>query len=175
MRDTFILGFKLLLITLVAGLALGFTNEVTKGPIAEEALRKAEEARRTVLPAAEAFERLEQPDGVDSAYVGLKGGDKAGYTATVTVKGYGGPIEVTVGMDLNGVVTGVNVGGSGFAETAGLGAKTKEPWFTEQFSGVEPPVVLGENVDAITAATISSRAVASGVNAAAEYMLSLIG
>ena len=64
---------------------------------------------------------------------------------------------------IHGTVTGISVGGSGFSETPGLGAKAKDAAFTDQFSGKKTPVKLGDTdgedtVDAITAATISSRA-----------------
>ena len=85
----------------------------------------------------------------------------------MTVTGFGGPIEVTVGVDTHGTVTGLSVGGSSFAETAGLGAKAKEPAFTDQFVGKTAPLTLKVDVDAISGATITSRAVTDGVNTAA--------
>lgn len=74
----------------------------------------------------------------------------------VTVKGYGGEIEIVVGVDNDGVITGINVGGANFSETAGLGAKTKEPAFTEQFKGLSAPLTLKGNVDSVSGASVSS-------------------
>ena len=79
-----------------------------------------------------------------------------------------------VGMDSSGVITGINVGGSNFSETAGLGAKVKNDDFKDQFKGLMPPVILNEDVDAVTAATISSRAVTDAVNKACDYLEGLL-
>ena len=164
------------LIALVAGLLLGFTNELTAPVIAQQTLIKDEEARRAVLPQAEAFEPLDVAEdaGLDSCYQGLVGEAAVGYVAQVTVKGYGGEIQVTVGMDTAGIITGISVGGSNFSETMGLGAKTRDAAFTDQFAGLDAPIALGTDVDAVTNATISSTAVVSGVNIACEYIQTLL-
>ncbi|MEG1560166.1 MAG: RnfABCDGE type electron transport complex subunit G [Clostridia bacterium] len=176
MREVWKLGLKLLIITVVAGLALGFTNEITKAAIEKQAIAAEEAARKTILPDASEFEKIETvPDGIDNVYVGKINGEPVGYIAQITVKGYGGLIEVMVGMDNKGVITGINVGGGKFAETAGLGARSKEPKFMNQFIGLTPPAVLKENVDAISAATITSTAVVNAVNTASEYIKTLLG
>ena len=97
-----------------------------------------------------------------------------GYVAQATVSGFGGPIEIHVGMDLNKTITGVNVGGSKFAETPGLGAKAKDAEFQAQFTGLTIPTQLGKGVDAITGATITSGAVCSGVNKGGYFIQDLI-
>ena len=167
MRNLLKLGFKLFLIAAVAGLALGVTNAVTAGPIAEQQIAEANAARLKVLPEAVDFEEIDAADGLDEVYKGYdEAGTLLGATGKITVNGFGGPVEVTVGLGLDGVITGVNVGGSNFKETAGLGAKAKEPWFGEQYIGLSSPVALKKNggqVDAITSATITSDAVTQGV------------
>ena len=170
MRRIIVLGLKLFVIAAVAGLALGLTNMVTSKAIAEQAVAAADAARRAVLPGAETFTELTSPEGLENAYAGYDAaGALVGKTATIVTKGYGGEIEITVGTDANGVVTGVSVGGSSFAETAGLGARAKEAWFGEQFIGKVSPIALtkdGGEIDAITSATITSRAVTTAVNTA---------
>ena len=104
---------------------------------------------------------------------GLANGETKGYTAQVTVKGYGGEIEIVVGVDNDGVITGINVGGANFSETAGLGAKTKEPAFTEQFKGLSAPLTLKGNVDSVSGASVSSGAIVNGVNAVLDYVAGL--
>ena len=167
MRKIMTLGLKLFLIAAVAGLALGLTNMVTAGAIEEQQIKAAEAARKAVLPAAETFTEATAPEGMKDAYVGYDAsGAPAGKTGTIVTKGYGGEIEITVGIDNNGTVTGVSVGGSSFAETAGLGARAKEPWFMEQFIGKVSPIAIakdGGEIDAITSATITSRAVTKAV------------
>ena len=162
----------LLLICVVVGGALGVVNGLTEGPIAQQAVEAANAARFASFPEADSFEELAlgQDSGVDSCFVAMKDGQQIGYVAQVTVTGFGGPVEIHVGMDLEQTITGINVGGSGFAETPGLGAKAKEPEFMEQFAGLTIPTQVGSGVDAITGATITSRAVCVGVNAALEVV-----
>ena len=172
----------LCIIALVAGGLLGATNLITHERIAQQEALAAEAARIAVMPLADSFDQMELtgtvsfPDlngaNVDYCYEALKGSEPVGHVLQVTVKGYGGDIAVTVGLDASGAVTGINVGGSNFAETAGLGAKTKEPAFTAQFTGMQPPIAVtkdGGEVDSVTGATKSSRAVSNAVNAASEY------
>ncbi len=168
MHKILVLGLKLFVIAAVAGLALGVTNQVTAGPIREQEARAADAARRAVLPSAETFAPLDAPEELKAAFAGYdETGALTGMTGTIVAKGYGGDIEITVGVDLTGAVTGVSVGGSAFAETAGLGARAKEPGFGKRFVGKAPPIKLikdGGDVDAITSATITSRAVTDAVN-----------
>ena len=174
----------LTIIAVVAALCLAVTNEVTKDVIARQAEEEAEAARKALVPEADSFEPLEA-ENVDSLYRGVKAGEAVGYVAQVTVTGFGGPVEVTVGTKAGeAVLTGIKVGGSGFSETAGLGAKSKEPQFMDQFAGVKAPVMLSDDVendtdaqeiDAITAATITSSAVVRGVNQAVDAIAPYAG
>ncbi|NLD22260.1 MAG: FMN-binding protein [Bacteroidales bacterium] len=91
----------------------------------------------------------------------------------VTVKGYGGDINMTVGVDIKGHITGVKIGSHN--ETPGLGAKASEPEFISQFGEVtinDKLVIVKQNkkaaneIQAISGATISTKAVTEGVSAA---------
>ena len=100
----------LCVIALVAGTALGITNALTAEPIKEQARIAAENARAQVLPAAASFEEVTVADGaaVDNCYRGVDAsGNAVGYVAQVTVQGFGGPIEVTVGVDAEGKLAGI--------------------------------------------------------------------
>ncbi len=168
----------LCIIALVAGAALGMTNALTIEEIDRQAVAAAELARKAVLADAEEFTRLDLAEGaaVDNCYQAKKGGELVGHVTQVTVKGYGGPIEVTVGFNAAGEITGMMCGGSGFSETPGLGAKVKEEAFYSQFTGMAAPVELTKNggeVDSVTAASISSGAVCRAVNIAADYVAGL--
>ena len=167
---------RLAIICVAVGGMLGIVNSITKGPIAQRAVEAANASRYACFPGADAFEELElsEGSGVDGCYAAMQGGSQIGYVTQVTVTGFGGPVEIHVGMDLEGTITGISVGGSGFAETPGLGAKSKEPAFTDQFAGLTIPVQVGNNVDAITGATITSGAVCSGVNKAGYFVRDLI-
>lgn len=175
----------LLLITLAAGLALGGTYTLTKDAIAAQAAQAAENARRSALPEADSFEPLTLSEGaaVDWCYAGMQGGAVIGYVCQATVQGFGGPLEVIAGVNLEQKITGVSVGGSAFAETAGLGAKAKEPAFANQFADKQAPLTVvktgetanGQTVDAITSATITSRAATGAVNQIAAFVGALTG
>ncbi|MBQ9943336.1 MAG: FMN-binding protein [Clostridia bacterium] len=122
--------------------------------------------------------------GMDWCYEGIKDGQVVGYVAQTNVKGFGGKVEVIVGVNRDQQITGISVGGANFSETAGLGAKAKEAGFTNQFIGKDATESIGvikagnpkgdNDVDAITAATITSSAVAGGVNSIAAYSSGLI-
>ena len=188
MKKSYAAWAVLLAITLIASLALGLTNAVTKDTIAEQEKQKAEVVRQTLVAGADAFAQLEAPEAdstprILEVYEGSKGSDAAGYVVTVLNKGFGGEIEVTAGFDTSAVLTGISVGGANFSETAGLGAKSKDAAFTDQFKGKQTPLRVikaggtpAENtVDAITAATITSNAVTNAVNMAGEYIREALG
>ena len=167
----------LMIICVIIGAALAFVNELTAGPIAQQAIEAANAARRSGFPAADSFDEitLSADSGVDSCYAAMADGQLLGYVVQVTVSGFGGPMEITVGMDLEQNISGINVGGDDFSETPGLGAKAKDPDFTNQFTGLTIPTQLGsDGLDAITGATITSGAVSSGVNKGGYFILDLI-
>ncbi len=155
----------LCIIALVAGLALAATNMVTSGPIQDQSQRATREARTAVFPEATDFTEMAMAEDtvLDSIFEAKLNNETIGYVLQNTVSGYGGPIEIIIGIDLQGVVTGLSVGGSKFAETAGLGTKVKEPAFTGQFVGLAEMPVINGNVDTISGATISSSAVINGI------------
>ncbi len=167
----------LCLITVVAGLALSLTNLVTAGPIAEQKLLASNAARIAVFPDADGFTELTvtEADGVDSAYTATRGGQSVGTVLQTTVQGYGGPIEIVMGIDAQGAITGLSVGGSAFAETAGLGTRTRDPEFTDQFIGMREVPKLKQNIDGVSGATISSGAVTAGAGRLYQYWQTLNG
>lgn len=174
----------LAVITLIAGLVLGATYMLTKDPIAAQESRKAEMARAAVMPEADAFRLLDAAgdDAVDWVYEALRDGARVGYVAQGTGRGFGGEIEVIVGLRADGEITGISVGGANFSETAGLGAKAKEAAFTGGFFGKRAPLTVvkaGEarsesTVDAITSATITSKAVNDTVTRVSEAVRALV-
>jgi Na+-translocating ferredoxin:NAD+ oxidoreductase subunit G len=155
----------LFIITLIAGLALAATNMVTAGPIEEQRVKAVLAARSAVFPVADSFEEvaLDANSSFDSIVEAKSGTDLIGYVIQLTVSGYAGPIVIILGVDTEGMITGLSVGGSKFAETAGLGTRVKLPSFTDQFVGLAETPTLNGNVDTISGATISSSAVINGV------------
>ncbi len=162
-------------ITIVAALSLAVTNEVTKAPIAQQAVLAEEKARLLVVPGAETFAEIALEGGEVLYEAKAPDGTTLGFVGKSERGGYGGPVEVIAGISPEGMVTGVNVGGSNFSETPGLGARARDAAFTDQFTGKKSPVRLGDSaqdnmVDALTAATITSSAVVAGVNEIAKQV-----
>ena len=155
----------LCIISLIAAVVLAATNMITKGPIAEHQAEELRASLRTVLPADD-YEAVTVPEGysVTGLYEAKTGGETMGWCVTASAVGYGGDVAVTLGVDQNGVVTGCVVGDLNFAETAGYGARAKEPAFQEQFKGID--VVAGGSFDALSGATMTSDAVRKASNSA---------
>lgn len=169
-QDWLILGA----IAVIAALLLAGTNLITKDRIAEQALLAQHASRLVALPGAAGFEEVaEEAEGIDNCYLGKAAdGSVLGYVTQTTVKGYGGEIEVMVGVDANGVITGLTAGGSNFSETAGVGTRVQEEAFTGTFIGLSATPVAGDNVETLSGATVSSKAVIGGAAAAYDHAVS---
>ncbi|HXL04478.1 MAG: RnfABCDGE type electron transport complex subunit G [Firmicutes bacterium] len=184
MREVLRLGVVLLVICAVAGAVLAFVNGITKDRIAAQATIRLEQALRDVVPEAVEFqddtERLlevksevsEEKPGfaiVDKMYRGYLAGEVVGLAFMCSPSGYGGPLETVVGVSSDGKVSGISV--IKHSETPGLGANITNPEFQMRFVGIPKGTSVkvkkdGGRIDAITGATISSRAVASAVDEA---------
>lgn len=177
----------LTVITLIAGLGLGFVYEITKEPIAQAQDTAKKEAWQAVFPDADldSFEPVEVDQKVADSVIsdlGVKATvdevckvGEDGYVITTTDKeGYGGDIQITVGITADGTVNGISI--LSISETAGLGMRATEPAFYEQYKGKQAEKFVvskdggdGEPIDALSGATITSRAVTGAVNAALGY------
>jgi len=160
-----------------ASFVLALTNKVTKPVIEAYAKEEEKSALHAVLPLADSFETKEI-DGVHY-YDALKDGRLAGYCVKVNGSGYSGPIRMLVGITEAGVIEGVSVLSQ--AETPGLGARIVEikkgssrPWFLKQFIGKNATTVSLDEIDAITAATITSKAVVDGINTSVNAFLAKV-
>lgn len=180
----------LLAITLVAGLLLGVVYQVTKEPIAEQKAKAKQEACKEVFADAAVFENMDVTAADEDAWAGEgyakesidevmsakdSSGSLLGYVVTVTTKeGYGGDIQFTVGIRLDGTLNGMSI--LSISETAGLGMRAEEvlkPQFAgknvEKFAYTKGGAASDEQIDAISGATITTNAVTNGVNAALYY------
>lgn len=175
MKDILKLGVTLFAICAVAALVLGVTNNITAPVIEERNIQASNEARKIVLSEADEFKELDgmNSDIVLEVYEGIKDGQVIGYTIKTSSKGYGGAIELMVGISKDGKITGVEIGNH--SETPGLGSKATEPMFKNQYVDKDVSnsllVVKGSanndnEISAISGATITSNGVTSGVNAA---------
>ena len=182
-KDMFKLGLNLLIISAVAALLLALTNSVTASTIAQRNEQANAEARKLVLESAQDFEQVKDAKTDNSKGVEVSeiyeakdaSGNTVGYTLKVLPSGYGGTIELMVGIDsAKGQVSGINVVSN--SDTAGLGAKSTDPEFSDQYKGkpLEELSVLKNGtpgdteIKAISGATITSTAVTNGVDAAIE-------
>ncbi len=187
MNENIRLVIVLGLITLITALLLGFVNQITAPKIAENNKKTLETAMNSLIPDAQ-FESLEVPSEVQTpadtstpsitgVYKATKDGADAGYCVQVLPTGFGGQLTVIVGILPDGTLAGVKV--TKHSETPGLGAKAQQdPSWSAQFTGKAADGSLavakdGGSIDAITGATITSRAVTLGVNTAADYVSSL--
>lgn len=186
----------LALITLVAGLMLGFFYELTKNPIeAQEELTK-QNSYQAVFPDAQSFEEytfdLEEAAQIleeagypeESIQEVMLAKDSAGETLgyalnVVTSEGYSGDITFVMGVQMDGTLNGIAF--LSISETAGLGMKAKESEFKDQFAdknvdsfAYSKTGAEAENeIDAISGATITTNAVTNGVNAGLAYVHSI--
>lgn len=185
----------LLSITLVAGFALAFVNEVTIEPIAQAEENARKEAYNIVYPGA-AFEEIENTDNLIEQSVqaiqseGVQGcaiddvlravddnGNTIGYVmSAISPSGYGGDVKIALGISLeDAAITGFTVLSN--SETAGLGAKCTDEDFTSQFAGksadsieyTKSGATNDTEIDAISGATITTRAVTDAVNSALSF------
>lgn len=184
-------AFILFAITLVAGILLGTVNEVTKGPIAEAQENAKKEACQVVFPNAASFEKVSlDTDAIAQELIkkGISGADidelsyaldetgkKLGVVITVTDhEGYGGDIQFSMGITTDGILNGISL--LSISETAGLGMEAGNvlvPQFEKvpvtTFTYTKSGSANSSEIDAISGATITTKAVVNGVNAGITY------
>ncbi len=167
----FRLGVILMAICLVASFVLAATYKLTAPKIEAQRISQEKEALKGLLPEAEEFvekqkERFKEPAMI--YYEGIKDNRIIGYILKVKAKGYGGDIDMLVGICPVGAIQGIEVLSQ--QETPGLGSRIteirqgeKKPWFLEQFKARLAKDLDMSGIQAISGATISSAAVLEGV------------
>ena len=178
-REIIRMVVTLFAISLICSSILGVVNAVTKDKIAEIEAETRAAAMREVLPDAETFtdvsdalsEEFKTENTITDIFSATASdGADAGYAVMVAPRGFGGEIVMIVGIGTDGAVTGVVI--TEMSETAGLGTKANDPAFLSQYAGKSGSLSVvkgeaGENqISAITGATVTSRAVTTGVLAA---------
>ena len=175
-KQIFILTLTLLLITAGVAAALAGVNSITAPKIAQINEEKTTRAIAAVLPDAETATQTYAAASKDEA-VQAVWTSETGYAVKVQTAGFGGTITMMVGLDKNGAVLGIDI--ISHAETAGLGdvaasKSAKGQDFRAQYVGKSGILAVnkdGGEIDAITSATITSRAVTNGVNIAMDFIL----
>ncbi|MBQ7562900.1 MAG: RnfABCDGE type electron transport complex subunit G [Lachnospiraceae bacterium] len=189
----------LTVITVVAGVLLGFIYELTKEPIAAQELLQKQEAYRQVFADAASFEDYPEFDkeeaetllqGAGLSYDSISeasqaldaSGNVLGYVFTViSMEGYGGEIDVAMGVRNDGVLNGIEILSIG--ETAGLGMKADTDEFkgqfkdkqVSQFSYTKSGATQEYEIDALSGATITTNAMTNAVNAGLIYFDTITG
>ncbi len=190
----------LFVITLIAGLALGFVHEITLPVIEAQNLQAKINAYRTVFPEAAEFVEDEplslliqeatgvlEPKGytnvtIDEALTATdESGNKLGYVVVVTTQeGYGGAITLSLGYGTDGTVKGMEI--LTMNETAGLGAKASGTDFKSQFADkkvneftyTKTGAANDNEIDALNGATITTKAVVNAVNSGICFITELV-
>lgn len=153
------------IICLVTSLLLAATNGVTAPIIEENAIRTANETRQALLPDADTFSPVDVPAAAAQNVAEIYRADNgAGFVITAQAKGYGGDVPVMVAFNAAGSIEAVRFLDN--SETPGLGQKVKTDAFQGQFSGMAAEAFTLSDIDALTGATISSRAATTAINAA---------
>ena len=167
------LTVTLLAICAVVAAVLAGVNMITKDAIAANQEKKTQEALAVVLPDAGDLQKVAltgEAGIVSEVYT-----DGTSYAVKVLPSGFDGEITMMVGI-FEGKVTGISV--ISHTETPGLGAvaaaqNAKGEAFRGQFVGQEGTLAIGDQVDAMSGATITSNAVVTGVNAALQYVANM--
>ena len=179
MKEIVKLALCLFLICSVVTGLLAVANEVTAPIIAQRQADDAKKAREALIAGADSFEKLEDMGEnplIKEVYAAKAKDEIIGYTVEVVPNGYGGAIDTIIGVSADGTVQGIQY--IEMSETPGLGEKVREQEFYSQFIGktagafsvVKSGAAEDSDILAVSGATISSRAVTDGVNAAVEFV-----
>ncbi len=173
------LGSILAVISAVAGFGLAFTYAITRTLIEQQIWMSQIAAAKAVLPMVSRDEDFKVDDALtakareksqilDKVFLGYRDGKLAGYAMQMLPRGYGGPITLMVGVGLDGVTTTIKV--VEHKETPGLGTGIEIPAWAAQFAGrkLGDPLRVNKEYDALSGATISSKAIGRGVREALE-------
>lgn len=163
-KDFLIPVVVLTVICAVVSAALVFTYQATKPIIDEAKNAEANAARAVVLPGASGFEEVELSAQIEGAVDAYKETSGKGYVVTASAQGYGGPVNLMVGFDANGTITGVKM--LEHQETPGFGAKLAEDSYGAGYVGKTASDYT--EVDGISGASITSKAYKKALGTAFE-------
>jgi electron transport complex protein RnfG len=153
----------LTLTCIVWGLILGYVHQITESKIAEAERKEREKMIAEIFPGCS----FEEENGI---FYCFQDNRLVGKAVEVETKGYGGTMRVLVGINADNTVRGVRV--LSHNETRGIGSRATEPSFLSQFENLGKEQLAFKpqgQVEAITGATISSRAILEAVRRALEY------
>ena len=152
---------------LLAFVLLLGANVVLKNKAQEIAVSEHNRILRTILPGSTTF-TLEAYTGDDTSILSVHKGE-TGFVVETLVQGYAAPITMMTGVTNEGKVTGLVINTMHETHTLGLEALTDHV-FLAQLLNTSGEAAVGENVDALTGATVTSKAVVKSVNSAVAYV-----
>lgn len=163
MKEILYLGIFLALVAAIAGSMLSITYNSTFQRIEDIKAQELRNSLKTIIPEADIF--IEKDTG---RYIGYRGSLEVGEARKAKVKGYASYIELLVGIDKYGKISGTQI--LYIRETPGLGQNADDQKFLSQFKGktVDDKLKAKEDVAAIAGATITSQAIADGIRLALE-------
>lgn len=170
MRTAWAAGWRVAVVMGLGGLLLVWFHGLTRLPIERQEAQTERQALATALPGTVTFRVLPPVGGVPpglrflARYQGLRSGRPIGQVYRLASLGYGGWIQLLVGVG-GGRVRGLEILDAS-SETPGLGSRVGQEAFLRQFRHRRGPVAFGSGIDAVGGASISSRAVLRAVNAA---------
>lgn len=158
----------LVVICVIASAGLAVTNQFTAPIIAEQQAAAANQAYLVVVPGADNFEEVTDFATTNVQAV-MKATNGAGWAIKASAKGFGGDVPVVVGFDAEGNIVGIQFMEN--SETAGYGQKLVDgsaegTAFAQQFIGLAGTQEIGKGVDALSGATVSSKAAVAAINTA---------
>ena len=168
------LALILFLVSAITSGVLGLVNMLTKDRIAEQERIKTEQAYNAVLPYDGGYTEVTFDQEAWPTVDSISAAGEEGWVVELTFSGAQGSITAAFGISSDYTITGASV--IDHAETSGLGAKITEQDFTDSFIGQSEGMAVtkdGGTIDTITAATISSRAMANAANTAIAAVQSL--
>lgn len=174
-KEIIIPTISLFIICLAVSLLLAFTDKITAPKIEKLAKENENKTMAQVLPMAKDFsdeKKVTVNDTEYSYYEGKSDGENIGLVVKTHAKSYNGELKAMVGIANDGKIVAVSI--TSIEDTAGLGMRAKEQSFLDQFKGKSGKVGVNKSgtsdteIQAITGATITSRAMANAVSGATE-------
>lgn len=165
---------SLTVICVCVALAVSVSYSLTRDKIEEQRIATERAAIASVFDSAGiSYKALEgAPDTVNAVYeVYSIDGALLGRAVSVSPSGFGGNIDMIVGIGPDSELIGVNI--TALSETPGLGSRVADDGYLAQYAGQSGTLTLGVEVDAVSGATISSRSVLAGVNRATAALVEM--
>lgn len=160
------LSLTLFVITFVVAALLAIVNGITAPKIAESENKAINEALEVIFPGETFTEKEISEETAANGIRAVYQAGAAGYCINMTTKGYGGEINLLVGVDATGMIKDIQIISAN--ETPGIGSKVLNNGYLSNYKGLAAPISFADKLAPVSGATISSKAVLAGVNKAVQ-------